>query len=195
MKLSRENHNPENYDEMKAFFKKRTDMHVGLVQKYCRKIEDYDPERFKGLCDQAKYHDKSKYEDPEIEPYIYVTWSYRCKDKGEKFEVPDEIDKAMNEATQHHVISNKHHPEYYCGKKVGLINRKDRDKPPSEIVDATSMPVVSIAEMVGDWLAMSEEKGTSCKGWADKNVNIRWKFDDDQKDLIYELIDKIKVDK
>lgn len=196
IRLSRtECEKPENYEEMKKFFDKRTKAHIDRVKKYCKKIEDYDPDRFKGLCDQASTHDDSKYKDPEYEPYLYVTWSYKCKDEGVEFDVPKEIDDMMNEATQHHVISNKHHPEYYCGKKVDLINRKDRDKPPSEIVDATKMPVISVAEMVADWLSMSEEKGTSTKGWADKNVNIRWKFDDSQKDIIYELIDNIELDK
>ncbi len=40
-------------------------------------------------------------------------------------------------------------------------------------------------------MAMSEEKGGTPKNWADKNVNVRWKFTDKQKDLIYELIEKI----
>ena len=32
----------------------------------------------------------------------------------------------------------------------------------------------------------------SAKEWADKNVNIRWKFTDKQKDLIYELIEVVE---
>ena len=59
------------------------------------------------------------------------------------------------------------------------------------MVDATKMPDLDLAEMIADWLAVSEERGTDPKDWADKNVNIRWKFDDEQKDLIYELIEKI----
>ena len=186
-----ESNKPENYEEMKRFFHKRTSEHIDRVKKYCKKIEDYDPDRFDGLCDQAKNHDKSKFEDPEYYPYLYVTWSYKCRDLGKKFEYPEEIDKEMNEATNHHVVNNKHHPEYWSGKKVGLINRKDRDKAPSEMVDATKMPILSLAEMVADWLSMSEEKGTSTKTWADKNVNVRWKFNDNQKDLIYELIKEV----
>jgi len=194
IKLSRTESTEPDKEAMKAFFDKRTNKHIDLVKKYCKKIENFDSDRFDGLCDQAKDHDQSKFEDPEYEPYLYVTWSYKCKDDGKKFEVPEEIDKAMNEATNHHVISNKHHPEYYSDKKVGLINRKDRDKPPAEMVDATKMPILSIGEMCADWLAMSEEKGTNPEKWADKNVNIRWKFNDEQKDTIYEIIGEIKVD-
>lgn len=182
---------PENYDEMVDWFKKRTKMHIDLVQKYCKKIEEYDPDRFKGLVEQSEDHDASKYEDPEIGPYVYVTWQYYCKEHDRKFDAPDGTDEKMNLATQHHVRHNKHHPEYYSDKQVGLINRQDRDKPPKEMIDAAKMPEMDLAEMCADWCAVSEEKGSQPKTWADKNVNVRWKFTDQQKDLIYELLDNI----
>jgi hypothetical protein len=180
---------PDNYDEMKDWFDKRTKKHIERVQSYCKKIEDFDPERFKGLIERGEVHDQSKYKDPEVDPYIYVTWQYKCKDDGKEFECPEGMDEEMDKATEHHVKSNAHHPEYHCEKEVGLINRKDRDKPPEEIIDATDMKELDIAEMVADWVAMGQEKGNSAKDWADKNVNKRWKFTDAQKDLIYELID------
>ena len=49
--------------------------------------------------------------------------------------------------------------------------------------------------MVADWSAMSEELGSETKDWADKNVNVRWEFTDEQRDLIYELIDKVEIDR
>lgn len=96
----------------------------------------------------------------------------------------------MNSASEHHVHSNRHHPEFY--DDTGKINREDRDKKPDKIVDATKMEDLDIAEMISDWLAMSEERGNKCIDWADKNVNIRWKFTDKQKDLIYKLIKGIE---
>jgi hypothetical protein len=51
------------------------------------------------------------------------------------------------------------------------------------------MPNMDIAEMAADWMAMSEEKGTEPKDWADKNVNVRWNFTPKQVDLIYELLE------
>lgn len=182
---------PDNYQEMKDWFEKRTDKHIKLVQKYCKKMEEYDSEKFKGLVESAKVHDQSKFQDPEVEPYIYTTWKYKCKDDGTKFECPEDIADKMDEATEYHILNNSHHPEYWCGRKTNLINKKDRDKPPSEIVDATKMPDLNIAELVCDWCAVSAERGNTPKAWADKNVNIRWKFTDKQKDLIYELIDEI----
>ena len=59
------------------------------------------------------------------------------------------------------------------------------------MVDASEMTRLDIAEMVCDWCAVSEERGNTPKSWADKNVNVRWEFTDEQKDLIYELIDGI----
>jgi len=180
----------DEHDEMLAWFKKRTEMHIGFVKKYCKKIEEYD-NRFKGLLEQANDHDASKFEDPEIDPYVYVTWEYYCKEHNREFKAPEGTKDEMNKATQHHVKNNKHHPEYYSDKEIGLINRQDRDKPPEEIVDATKMPDMDLAEMCADWCAVSEEKNTQPKTWADKNINIRWKFTDDQKDLIYELIEAV----
>jgi len=182
---------PDNYKEMKDWFIKRTDRHVKLVQKYCKKIEEYNPKMFKGLIERAKTHDESKYKDPEIEPYIYTTWSYKCKDDGMDFKPPEGMDEKMNKATEHHVKSNLHHPESHCEKKVDLINKTDRDKPPEEMIDATKMKDIDIGEMLADWLSMSEEKSTNPNEWADNNVNVRWKFTNDHRYLIYELIEEI----
>jgi len=190
MKIYKIAEKPDNYQEMREWFDKRTNKHIERVQKYCKKIEEYD-DRFKGLVEQAKVHDQNKFKDPEVDPYVYISWDYKCKDDGVDFKVPEGMDEKMNAATSHHVKNNSHHPEAHSEKEVDLINRKDRDLPPEKIIDATKMPDLDMAEMVADWFAMSEEKNTNPKEWADKNVNVRWKFDDEQKDLIYELIDEI----
>ena len=171
-----------------TFFAKNLLNHVGETPQAIYR-DNYIPDIYKPYINA--FECIGKYEDPEKEPYLYISWKYKCKDDGVDFEVPDDIDDKMNKATEHHVKSNKHHPESHCKKKIDLINREDRDKPPEEIIDATEMPELDIGEMVGDWLAMSEEKGGSTKDWADKNVNVRWKFTDDQKDLIYELIKEL----
>ena len=176
--------------EMRDWFKKRTDRHIQLVQKYCKKIADDGEPKFQDLIERGKVHDQSKFKDPEMEPYVFISWQYKCKDDGKEFEVPEKIKNEMSSATLHHCVSNRHHPEFHSPKETNLINREDRDKPPKEIVDATGMEDLDIAEMVCDWLAMSEEKKTNPKDWADKNVNKRWKFTDKQKDLIYDLINK-----
>jgi hypothetical protein len=170
--------------EMRDFYESRTKKHIGLVGKYCKLIAgQYD--EFEELVDRADVHDVSKFEEPERDPYIWITWYYKCKGEGKDFESPPGVDEAMEEASHHHVTSNSHHPEYHDDNYSG-----DDDS----IVDATSMSRLDIAEMVADWSAMSEELGDSLKGWADKNVGSKWKFDDDQKDLIYDLVKFIESD-
>ena len=180
------------YQKMKDFFDKRTNKHIERVQKYCEKIEEFDSEIFMGLIDQAKDHDASKFKDPEIEPYIYVTWGYKCKDDGVDFDPPEGMDDKMNEATTYHVLHNSHHPEYHAGEDSEVINKEDRDSPVRDkIIDGTKMPDLDIGEMCADWCSVSEEKGNNPEEWAKKNIGTRWKFNKDQEDLIYELIDEI----
>jgi hypothetical protein len=177
--------------EMKDWFDKRTNKHIDLVKKYMKAIIDFDEERFGKLSERLETHDQSKFESPERDPYVFVSWDYKCKEDGVDYDLPSGMKDKMNEATLHHVVNNSHHAEYHSGKKTGLLNREDRDKPPANMVDATSMPDLDIAEMVADWVAMGEEKGNSAKSWADKNVGVRWEFTDEQKDLIYELIEAV----
>jgi len=185
--------NDEYTKEMEDWFVERTDRHIGLVKKYAGLIEDYDSSRFEGLKTIADKHDASKYEDVEKIPYIFISWNYHCKDIGKEFKVPDGIMEKMDKASLHHVKNNKHHPEFYDDDES--ITSKNKDESPDEsghVIDATSMPEIYIAEMVADWMAMGEELKNSAKDWADKNVNVKWRFTDDQKDLIYELINNVK---
>jgi hypothetical protein len=178
---------PEPTQEMVEWFESRTKRHIELVQKYAKKIEELDPQ-YKGLREQAETHDASKLKEPERTPYIFISWQYRCKDLGKKFDPPAALKDLMNKATEHHVKHNPHHPEYHTSSQAGLINRENRDKPPKEMVDGTKMPQMDLAGMVADWLAMAEEKGNTAKSWAEKNVNIRWKFTAEQEKEIYRLI-------
>lgn len=181
--------------EMIQFFIKRTHNHIELVQKYCKKIFDYDPIKFSKIINRGENHDLSKFKWPEKEPYMYITWSYRCKDKGKTFIIPEHMKSKMNDATYHHVTINPHHPEYhsYYLEDVAdaMKNSKDRDNPNRKIISALRMPDLDIAEMVADWCAMAEEKRTNPKDWANRNINIRWQFDDKQIKLIYQLIMEI----
>ena len=103
----------ENTQEMNDWFTKRTKRHIGLVQKYCKKIYDYDSEKFEGLIERGEIHDQSKFKDPEIEPYILVAWDYKCKDDGVDPGFSEEDRDEMNQATEHHTSINRHHPEYW----------------------------------------------------------------------------------
>jgi hypothetical protein len=183
-------------NEMEDWFKKRTKLHITLVQKYLDKIIALGlPELNPEVLESEKDHDTSKWEDPEREPYVHVSWKYRQQDLGKKYEPPADTAQKMKEATYHHVKNNKHHPEYWDDTTTpDSINPKDREAKPDKPVDATKMPLDYVAAMVADWLAMSEEKGTSIGSWVSKNVNVRWKFTPEQVALIDKLVDQVKVE-
>jgi len=172
-------------------FKQRTNLHISLVRKYLDKILQLRDPRIDPSVLQTEMvgHDQSKFKSPEYEPYLHVNWKYYMKDQGKTYNPPKEVKDAMDTATLHHVTSNKHHPEAWA--PTASINPDDRDKPPEVIVDATKMPLSYVATMVADWLGMSEEKSTNPYDWAKKNIGIRWSFTDNQKKMIYDLLDKV----
>lgn len=176
--------------EMKDWFETRTKNHIQLVQKYCVKIYNTDKAKYNLLPYQSIVHDKSKFEEPEMTPYIFITHKYFCSYNNMKFESTPELEEDMVKATEHHIIFNKHHPEAWSTKKSNLISKTDRDSAEVELVDATKMLDIYIAEMVADWCAVSEERHTLPLEWAGLIINKRWKFTKDQEVLILDLIDK-----
>lgn len=187
-----ENNDEVDMDELKKFFEKRTEKHINLVKKYCERIR----KKFDEFSDvEFDDHDVSKYKEPEYTPYLHMTWKYKCKNSGIDYNPPKEIQDKMYKAVEHHVLHNRHHPEYWCDDKENVINKKDIDKSPKKIIDATTMDNNAIAEMVADWCAMSEEIGKNTpKEWADDNIGKYWKFSEAQKYLIYDLISGIWED-
>jgi len=181
---------PAGWKDMLDWFKTRTDKHIQGVQKYCDKIEALDPQRFKGLRARGRVHDRSKYGEVEHDPYVHLTWRYRCRDRGDDYELPSGTQERVRRATEHHVRSNRHHPEYGCSD-AEAINRKNRDKPGAKVIDATHMTDLDVAEMCADWCAVSEEKGNSPVQWADDNVGKRWRFTPRHKTLIYQLVSDV----
>lgn len=177
--------------KMEEFYEVRTELHIRLYNYYASQIDLYreqsgeEPWRL-----TESRHDQSKLEEPERTPYILITWDYRCKDRGIAWNPPPDIKTLMSDATFHHVRNNPHHPEYWV-KNLQRQDRENRDAPGNTPVDASAMPDKHIAEMVGDWMAMSREKGTEPKAWADRNVNIRWEFTPHQVGLIYDLIQNV----
>ena len=104
----------------------------------------------------------------------------------------------MNDATQHHIIQNSHHPESWdLEYDSSIFNYNNRDEVGENIVDATRMPTRYLYEMMADHIAMSEEKNGFLRGWEDKHINQRWKFNKKQVQLIYMIIswyERIKDD-
>ena len=180
--------------EMLDWYIKRTLNHVFLVSKYIVEMVYHYGLYGIELFERKDKHDLSKFEEPEKTPYILISWQYHCKDLGIDFSISENNKIMMTSATYHHVTTNTHHPEYYSLNKLDIINRENRDVPTKNLVDATTMPDIDICEMMADWLAMAEEKGTSVREWANKNVNIRWKFNENQINQIYRIIDVFNFD-
>jgi hypothetical protein len=182
-------------NEMIDYYIKRTKNHIRLVQKYCKILFDFDSDRFNKIIERGNIHDNSKWYNPELEPYICITWNYYCKDHGIKFEVSDKLKELMNEATEHHIKNNMHHPEYWSDQTENLINKDDRDETSNLdsglIIDASKMDDLSIGEMCCDFCAMSEERNNTPIEWCKKVINKRWKFTDDQVKLIYKILENI----
>lgn len=179
--------------EMVQHFDERTNEHIKRVQKYAYRLTKEFSE-VATLNNTIEHHDNSKFYEPEYTPYLFVSWSYKCKAKGIPFEVSYDIKSKMHQATTHHVLTNSHHPEFWSEDR-DPINKDDRDSA-AKLIDATRMPDYALAEMVADWSAMAEEyKNPGPYKWAEDNINVRWKFTDKQIELIYKYIDFLWEDK
>lgn len=181
-------------NDKQEYFKYRTGYHLWLVNKWSNKIlnQEYSAINRHDFERERDSHDEMKWLEPEYTPYLEITWNYRCKRLGIPNEIAPDIKEQMHLATMHHIKNHRHHPEYWDDSfTYEHLNRNDRDKPAEHIVDGTKMPLTYIAAMVADWLAMSEELGGHPKDWADKNVNIRWKFDVAQVEFIYRIISEV----
>lgn len=165
--------------EKKDYFKKRTKKHIERVQNAAKKIVNKYPE-YKPLLDQVEDHDSSKFEEPEMTPYIELTWLKKeNKDSGENKDITD--------ATLHHIKNNKHHPEYHNEDKANISSTNRDDS--IECIDASNMDDISIAEMVADWQAMSEElKTNTAREWFNDVKDVRWSWNKKQEELIDKLL-------
>jgi len=158
---------------MIAFYERRTNEHIGRVRRCLLLLVnngDYSDE----LRHRAEVHDASKFGDIERIPYIWLTEYYRCKLFNEPFSYPEGMKERVKAAIRHHVTTNRHHPEFHST--------------PNKMND------FDIIEMVCDWTAMAQEfeqNGGSARGWADKTIGHRVKFNDERARLIYSTIDQL----
>ena len=156
--------------EMVKFYEERTRKHIKRVQDNIKKvIKNHKELNLKELDKRLMNHDKSKFSVDEYIPYIWMTEFYRRKQLGEEFKYPNkDIKKEINEAIKHHYKVNRHHPEFH--NDIKNMNNED------------------IVEMVCDWAAMSQEFNNGLKEFADKKIDIKYKFTNKQTELIYQLI-------
>jgi len=187
----------ETTDEEKyQYFLDRTNKHIKLVKEAVKKIVKAYPE-FEELLQRVEVHDASKFEEPELTPYVSLTWRHKLEQEKGKFDpingvgykTPGLLDKEdENGATLCHIITNSHHPEYHLKDKSQVnINNKDRDKS-DKCIDASAMPPLDVAEMIADWQAMAWElKKNTAREWFNKQ-KVRWYFSPEQEELIDKLL-------
>jgi hypothetical protein len=157
--------------EMVAFYERRTNEHINRVR-CCLALMAAVTEHTEALNERAKVHDASKFGPAERIPYIWLTEFHRCRRNGKPFNYPDGMQGRVRAAINHHVTTNRHHPEFHA--------------------DPNDMTDVDLIEMVCDWTAMSQEfdqEGGTARGWADKTIGKRVHFNDDRRRFIYEMID------
>ena len=171
--------------DMIQFFIKRTDDHINAVRSNLQFLATRLPQYKKQLDDKGWSHDQSKFKEPLLIPYIWITWMYKCKKDGIPFKMPEGMEAKANEATKKHCLFESHHPEYYAGEAP--ISMSNRDKS-IVAIDATSMTPLAIIEMVCDWKAVGDEKGNKAFDWYKRNVPSRWIFNEKQCQLIEEIL-------
>ncbi len=176
--------------QMIGHFEQRTAMHIRLVKKYAKilskiiKMSDKTKSKFNK---QLSNHDEDKYSKQLRQGYIFISWRYYVGDQKFKQMLGKVDQELLNRTTQKHVKRNKHHPEHWEFSDQPAINLTDRDKP-LRLVDATKMDKISLAQMVCDWCAMSQERNNSPFDWAKQNINVRWKFTEQQMNFIYKCL-------
>lgn len=156
---------------MVAFYERRTSEHIARV-KNCLCLLAKETEHGDELTRRGEIHDASKFGNVERVPYIWLTEFHRCRQNNEPFSYPDGMEDSVKNAIRHHMTKNRHHPDFHA--------------------DPNDMTDVDIIEMVCDWTAMAQEfgqDGGSARGWADKTIGHRVKFNRDRQRLIYSTID------
>jgi len=178
------------FKKMHEHFITRLKKHIELVNYYANILKNKYNIEIKNI----EKHDINKFEYPLLIPYVYITWKYYCIRNSIEYNFSNHIKNDMNEVTIKHITTNHHHPEFWDPNfDEQKFNTSNRDGIPNKIVDATKMPDMYIAEMICDWSAVSKEKNSNIINWADTNINTRWKFNNDQIKLIYDLIEKLKM--
>ncbi len=162
---------PEPTHSMIVFYEHRTHSHIERVRRCLNvmaTVTDYAEE----LRQRASVHDASKFGPEERIPYIWLTEYHRCRQAGEPFAYPEGIEAQVRKAIDHHVTTNRHHPEFHAN--------------PNDMTD------VDLIEMVCDWTAMSQEfgkDGGSARSWADRNIGNRLHLNAERRRFVYAMID------
>jgi hypothetical protein len=156
--------------EMREHFQKRMKTHIDRVNYFAKKLTLSFPE-----------HDADKFLPENIDIQTKFSWSCFINRSLDGKEA-EELDRV----TLIHITTQQHHPEYWVDDK-SLLEGFTRHIPTMGL-DCSKMSNVAIYEMCCDWCAMAKQFHSHPKNWADKTVNKRWMFTDEQVTLIYDTL-------
>ena len=163
--------NSEPTAEMVEFYERRTWEHIQRVRR-CLEVMAQATDHADELLCRAKVHDASKFGAEERVPYIWLTEFHRCRRAGLEFAYPKGIEEAVRGAINHHMATNRHHPEFHT--------------------NPNDMTETDLIEMVCDWTAMAQEfdqDGPSARAWADKTIGSRVHFSEEKRAFVYAMIE------
>jgi hypothetical protein len=168
--------------EMQNYSDQRTQKHIDRVEKNYQELAA----KF-NLNDQPRLHDDSKMNSlEEASPYVWVNWWYKCKREGHPIVLEPSVKAATDAATMHHILNNRHHPEFYSEDPVKLGDNRDKLE---RAINIKEMPIEDVAEMVADWQAMSQElKTNTARDWFEKVDEKRWIFKQKNRDQILKFL-------
>ena len=156
--------------EMREHFQKRMKTHIDRVNYFAKKLSLSFSE-----------HDADKFLPENIDIQTKFSWSCFIGKRLEREDV-EELDRI----TLIHIITQQHHPEYWVEDKSVLDGFTRHN--PTQNLDCSKMSNVAIYEMCCDWCAMAKQFHSHPTNWADKTVNKRWMFTDEQVTLIYDTL-------
>ncbi len=163
---------------------KRIYTHIEKVKKYGKKF---------GV--DIKGHDNTKFSEENIIGYILL----EKRNRNLNINFPKEVMEEIYKVTENHVFKENHHPEAWSvAEDKGSIRKSIIDSRTNggkfnkeNIIEIPYMPTTYIIEMCADWCAMSEEFNNSPFVWANKTLDIRWKFDDKTTNFIYDVLEEM----
>ena len=156
--------------EMRDHFQKRMKIHIDRVNYFAKKLTLSFPE-----------HDADKFLPENVDIQTKFSWSCFINRSLDGKEA-EELDRV----TLIHITTQQHHPEYWVEDK-SILEGFTRHIPTMGL-DCSKMSNVAIYEMCCDWCAMAKQFHSHPKNWADKTVNKRWMFTDEQVTLIYDTL-------
>ena len=155
---------------MREHFQKRMKTHIDRVNYFAKK-----------LTLSFQEHDADKFLPENVDIQTKFSWSCFINRSLDGKEA-EELDRV----TLIHITTQQHHPEYWVEDK-SLLEGFTRHIPTMGL-DCSKMSNVAIYEMCCDWCAMAKQFHSHPKNWADKTVNKRWMFTDEQVTLIYDTL-------